>query len=506
MIWTIQQVAIFTWFAAVDAVTSLVVRARAGCGKTTTIVEGIKRYVAACVATGRPVRVLATSFGKKITSELETRLAGIAGVEVKSLNSLGFRFVREAVRGVKLDAATRKYDLAKRIEPKASQAAIQIIAGLHTKAREILPLATCGDDLIELAERFGFVPTTEIEAEGWDQLGLCEAAYDCMVLASKEYRVIDFADQTYLPLRNGWTYPIYDRVIVDETQDMTEAQLMLAMRSCKPSGKFCIVGDDQQAIYGFRGADVNGIDRLKTELQATELGLTVTYRCPSKIVTMAQAFVPDFTAAPGCPEGEISDLKIDIDGMLDAVVPGDFILSRTNAPLVSLCLSLLKRGKRAFVAGRDIGASLAAIVRKLKLNDVSELSVKLGAWSAAQYAKIEKDKRAIDGDWSDAQYERIDDQTGAIMMFAKDALTVSEILGRIAGMFDEEKDVKTPSIMLSTVHKAKGLEADNVYLCEGTFKYRCEEDTRVRYVAITRAKRLLAMVRGFEKNEEQLAA
>src|ERR1700689_3024508 len=108
MNWSTQQLLAFAWFATVGAIKALVIRARAGCGKTTTIVEGIKRYVAACLAEGRPVRLLATAFNTKITKELETRLAGLKGVEVRGLNSLGFYFVRQKAR-VQLENNIRKY-------------------------------------------------------------------------------------------------------------------------------------------------------------------------------------------------------------------------------------------------------------------------------------------------------------------------------------------------------------------------------------------------------------
>ena len=505
MVWTVQQVAIFAWFALVTGTKSLVVRARAGTGKTTTIVEGIKRYVAECLNSGKTVSVLATSFAKKITTVLETRLASLKGVDVKSLHSLGFYYVRQKVRGVKLDATSRKFDLARKVEPFASNCVIQLIAKLHTLAREQLPLATCGADLKELAERFDCVPTDECEDDDWTLEGLCDAAYDCMVLASKEYRVIDFADQIFLPLRNRWTFPLYDLIVVDETQDMTEAQLMLAQAACRKTGRMCCVGDDQQAIYGFRGARVDGIDLMKERTSADELGLTVTYRCPKSVVTMAQEFVPDFTAADGNSEGTITNLTVDIAMMLASACPGDFILSRTNAPLVGLCLSLLRAGKRAYVLGRDIGATLAAIIRKLKLDDVSELPAKLGEWADAQSTKARNDKRAQDEKWLTDQLDSISDKRGALSVMAEGCLTVNEILGRIQSMFADDGDASR--IMLSTVHKAKGLEAANVYLCEGTFKYRCDEDERVRYVAITRTMSALHLVKGFEKDAaEQIAA
>jgi DNA helicase-2/ATP-dependent DNA helicase PcrA len=56
----------------------------------------------------------------------------------------------------------------------------------------------------------------------------------------------------YLPLAWNLTAKDYQLVVVDEAQDMTAAQLEIAQRVC--NGRICVVGDDRQAIYGFRGA------------------------------------------------------------------------------------------------------------------------------------------------------------------------------------------------------------------------------------------------------------
>lgn len=499
MTWTIQQLAILAWFAA-NAARSLVVRARAGCGKTTTIVEGIRRYVAAY---GKTVKVLATSFATKITEELKGRLADLAPtVEVRGLHSLGNFFIGKAVGYKQIDASTRKYDIAKQIEPSAPQCVIKVLAELHTLAREQVPFAKCGADLLALAERFDCVCNDELTAAGWDNEGLCEAAYDCMVYASKNYRVIDFADQIFLPLRNGWGFPVYDLIVVDETQDMTPAQLALALMGLKKTGRMCIVGDDQQAIFEFRGADVNGLDTLGQKLGAEELGLTITRRCPKSHVREAAKIVPDFTAADDAPEGIFTDMKYAKDEMLTMATPGDFILSRTNAPLVPLCLNFLKRNIRAYVAGKKFGSTLTAIVRKLKIGaDMSQLATRLNQWLDTEESKVKGDKRAQDEKWLDAALDLLNDKSACIIAMAEGCLTDAELIGRINTLCQDSKDIKVPSIMLSTVHKAKGLESDRVWLCEGTFQYRSDEDARVRYVALTRSKNELHLVKGFEKDQ-----
>ena len=72
--------------------------------------------------------------------------------------------------------------------------------------------------------------------------------------AEEPTEAIDFADMIFLPLRKGMVYPSYELVVIDEAQDMTRPQLEIAKREPPPKmGGFFIVGDDRQAIYGFRG-------------------------------------------------------------------------------------------------------------------------------------------------------------------------------------------------------------------------------------------------------------
>lgn len=494
ILWTIEQIAIFAWFALVTPTSDLIVRARAGTGKTTTIVEGVKRYVLACRASGRRARALLCAFNKEIATELEGRISGFPEVEAKTLHALGFLFVRMAWRGVRVDFGKgRAMNLAGRVCGNASDNVIALVAELHSKAREIEPLAESPDQIAYLASKFDLVPDQDMEREGWNLDRILSAAIQCMNLATERTAVIDGADMIFLPLANNWVRPTYDRVIVDECQDMTVAQLELARRACKADGFLCLVGDDRQAIYGFRGADSGSLDRLKAELGATELGLTVTYRCGRAIVDLARTIVPDYRCPDNAHEGTISTVAR--DRMMLDVRPGDFILSRTNAPLASICLALLKDGIRAYIRGKDIGRGLLAIVRKLRIREIADLAPALGTWFEKQ-SEIARSR--MEPDKADARIAMMADQRDVILALSEGCATVPEISARIESLFSDDK--ANGRVMLSTVHKAKGLEANRVYLLSGTFRASDEgEEANIRYVAITRAKHELCHVTGFEK-------
>ena len=62
--------------------------------------------------------------------------------------------------------------------------------------------------------------------------------------------------------------PEFDLVVADEAQDLNLNQLAMIQKIVKPSGRVCLVGDDKQAIYGFRGALRNGMEKMTEKLQA----------------------------------------------------------------------------------------------------------------------------------------------------------------------------------------------------------------------------------------------
>jgi superfamily I DNA/RNA helicase len=299
---------------------------------------------------------------------------------------------------------------------------------------------------------------------------------------------IDFADMIYLPLVWNLLSKDYQLVVGDEVQDFTLAQLEILERIC--CGRLCLVGDDRQAIYGFRGADSSSLDRLKRKLKAQEMGLKTTYRCGNAIVVEAQKLVPDILAGPTNPQGWVGDT--DYSAMLGTVAPGDFILSRLNAPLVSCTLQLLQRGIRAQMKGRDIGAGIIRIVKSLKVMDstpVDELLAKLQTWESKMVTRF-----AAYGQPDLADKAR--DQAAMVFAFAEQADDCGALIAQIEHLFSDGDDGSY--VWCSSVHKAKGLEAHNVFVMRESF-YRygeSPEEQNIDYVATTRAKSKLYRVYG----------
>lgn len=481
--WSAQQEEIFNWFGNPQVgpgEQNLVVTARAGTGKTTTICEGVNRAPEATIAL--------TAFNKRIADELQKKLThGTA--RATTLHSLGFgcvgkfweRIRVEAKRGLRAETLTAKVCAA-----TAPDSIKRLITQLHSKAREMNPHAKTLGDLTDIIEQFSLIPDAEYAAVGFDITFVEKKALDAMQLAAETKPVdtgIDFADMIFLPVRNRWLIPSVDLVVVDEAQDMTMAQLEIAQGICK--GRICVVGDDRQAIYGFRGADSGALGRLKKELRAKELGLTITRRCPKRIVALAAEIVPDFEAAPEAPEGEI--LRITEEQLVPMAGPGDFILSRLNAPLVSHAMKLLRAGKRTCVAGRDIGAGLKSLVRKLKGRSIPDFLSKVAAWEEREVARLKSAKK-------EDRIEAITDQAEMLVSLTDGAKSVDALIDRIDGLFTDDGLGALGVITCSSVHRSKGLEADRVFILEHTLRDDSLEEMNIRYVAITRTKRTLVWV------------
>lgn len=494
--WSAQQTEIFGWFETStvringEVVTSkyLVVRARAGCGKTTTIIKGISYAPEA--------KILVCAFNKRIADEMTAKLAlENPNAVSKTLHSVGFSCVMKFWSGVQVEK--EKVGVLNRADAltevvcggTAPDAIKKLVSKLHTKGREIAPHASKLGDLHNIMVTFELEPSDEWEESRFNAAYVEQKALEAMELAANVRPVngIDFADMIFLPVRNGWMIPVWDLVVVDEAQDMTVAQLELAEGVCK--GRICIVGDDRQAIYAFRGADAGSLDRLKARLNAAELGLTTTYRCGRSIVELAALLVPDFQAGDSNPEGTIADIFS--DKLVTEADHGDFILSRTNAPLVNTAMSLLRTGKRARIAGRDIGSGLKALIRRFAKgpaqHSIPALLARIAAWEKREIARYTAAERQD-------KVEAVADQAQMLVSLTDGVKSVMEVTQRIDALFTDDGLGQAGVITCSSVHRAKGLEANRVFILRATLKAHSEEELNIQYVAITRAKNTLVWV------------
>jgi DNA helicase-2/ATP-dependent DNA helicase PcrA len=481
--WSAYQRAVFTDFE--DDTGNTAVRARAGSGKTSTIVEGLKY-----VPRGR--RALLCAFNRSIKDELSKRAP--PGVDVRTIHSLGHTSCGRAFGRFEVEEK-KTHLLAKRV-------LLGLEGELNKTNREYLgEQRVAGSSYV--AQLAGYAKNTlcplnvqalqdlaedrDIETETLTREQLARATLrtlkDCLELKS----ILDYDDMIWFPWQFQLRSESHDLVTVDEVQDLNPAQFYLVSSSMRKGGRLVAVGDDRQAIYAFRGAGRNSFEELVREFNARVLPLSISYRCPKKVVALARQIVPDFEAPKSAIEGTI-DVVRSVDAMLPNLRPGDFVLSRSNAPLAGICRDLLKRGVPACIAGKDIGRGLRTFIEKFEVNEVSELFVVMQTWLSEQierYRRLEKEEKI----------QQAVEKVSIVHALAEGAKDVPGLLLEIDRLFRD--DDSHTRVVCSTVHKAKGLERDRVFVLNETFSVdRSVEEANLYYVAITRTRDYLALVGG----------
>lgn len=152
--------------------------------------------------------------------------------------------------------------------------------------------------------------------------------------------VIDFVDMIYFPVYFNMSIPYslknsLDTVLVDETQDLSMLQQLFVSKLNTGNNRFIFVGDKNQSIYAFSGADTHSIDRLKYNFQPKELPLSICYRCPKKIIKLAQQIVPSIEWNPNREDtGHLE--AITYTEMKKMLKPNDILIGRRNKDLLKI--------------------------------------------------------------------------------------------------------------------------------------------------------------------------
>ena len=466
MIHTKQQEAIFNCIKNTED--HLIVNAGAGTGKTTTIVEA-----AGLLPTGTKSAFLA--FNKSIAAELATRLP--SEVDAKTFHAFGFAAIRAF--GVKTKVNNFKLNnIIKDLLGADFYAAP--LKKLVSLVKGSLVMPTDLNAINSLIDEYNINFNSDRE----EKIAI-EAIPAILTMCKTQTHIIDFDDMIWLPIINGYPFPKYDVLFVDEAQDFNEIQReMISM--CVNGGRCIIVGDKNQAIYGFRGADSNSISlfrkRLeKSERKISEFPLSISWRCPHSVVKEANRYVKEFNAPESAIDGSV---------IVDApFLPqrNDMVLCRYNAPLVSAFYDLISQGKSAYVLGRDMTKGLITAVQKITKNNhmgVDEFMLLFMQDYNYNYNRLLNQNK-------ENQAMALEDKKDCLSIFIEKATTVGGIIEEIKRVFDGNDKGE---IMLSTVHKAKGLEADNVYILATErmpHPFGNKEENNICYVAITRAKKNL---------------
>lgn len=463
----------------------VVVLARAGSGKSTTAEATIRR-----LPTSKSI--LFTAFNKKIVEAAEQRFAvrQADNVTVQGINSYGYAQVRKRFPKIRTVDEKKLWRLAQDIAPRWKSDEKSALVNTVGKMKARLQYEESQVDAI--LDRYAIDPGDGIDLTvPHERATFIKKAIELLWASKEDTTSIDFDDQIWFPVVYNIPCTPFDYVFIDETQDLNAAQLDLSIRAVKKGGRIFAIGDDRQAIYTFRGADEEAIPHIIERLNAKILKLTISYRCAKLIAADARVLVPDFES--GSPNEGVVGLK-SYQSMLEESQPGDFILSRSNAPLLTICWKLLRAGKKATIPGRDIGGGLIRLIEKA-LDNGQRTIPEMQAW-VAQYVDREIQRLLANEPPKENEADAWADKVACIDAMAEGASNVDEVIGKIKTLFSDDKSAADETrIVCSSTHKAKGLERDRVWLIRNTYMKRMgAEESNLLYVAITRARDFLYYV------------
>ena len=302
---------------------------------------------------------------------------------------------------------------------------------------------------------------------------------------------IDYVDMIYLPVQ----FPQirvkqFDLVYVDECQDLSKCQLAFVERSIKTTGYGVYVGDSNQNIYSFAGADEQSYNTLKTREKTLELPLSVSYRCGQSIVEMAKMINPQIEPNPGNHLGNV----IRKGGDVMTAQEGDFVLCRNLKPLITLWFHFIGRGDKCYIRGKDLSKNLLNLVSKVK-----HLPVEKGLESMMEDLYVLETALINQGEPNpkkNKRYTTLLEETSSIIAISKHFSHMKDVLDILDKIFTDDP---VNGIQLMTIHKSKGLENDRVFIVRRDLipskyalqDYQLQQEQNLLYVAITRAKREL---------------
>lgn len=577
-------------------------------GKAETDVERLREILA--IAPIRPWNILAITFTNKAAGEMRARLASTLGEEIAaSVNASTFhsacvRILRRSITllGYDSDFAIYDADDARRLMKNC-------LADVNVSEKQFPPRSVIQE--ISRAKDAMISPAEMLEDAGGDYRKMMIAKlYGVYQQHLRASNALDFDDIIYLTVELFRRFPEelakyqyrFPYVLVDEYQDTNHAQYQLISLLTHASGNLCVVGDDDQSIYRFRGATIENILGFEEEFpQCIVIRLEQNYRSTQNILDAANSVIANndgrkskhlwtdagagekitwYKAADESDESAYVSKKI-LENVKQGAKYGDHaILYRMNAQSNMLERALVRSGVPYHIYGgtrfydrkeiRDIIAYMSIvenpndrvrferIVNEPKrgigdatlslLQDITQdlhLSPLEVMRNAEQYPVLSKKMNALKkfavmwdelieaerelplekfldvvlektgyraaleqmGEEGTFRLENVEELKSSILTYQNEAEepSLGGFLEEISLYTDVDKyEPEQDVVMLMTVHSAKGLEFQNVFLVgmeQGVFpgnrsldsREDLEEERRLAYVALTRAKKKLTL-------------
>jgi DNA helicase-2/ATP-dependent DNA helicase PcrA len=520
-----------------------------GSGKTTTLAARFVHLVGQGVDRRR---ILALTFTKKAADEMKQRIAAALRLEsaadlmVATFHAFAFRHLRANPEPAGLPERFQLWDTpqqrqvfhSRRMWWNEETDILDIIGGAKERLLDAQSFAeeVAGDDeVLESAVAFFRVYEAALRTAG---------AIDFADMVPLVVKAME-ADGAYAAAITG----AYDHVLVDEYQDVNPGQVRLLDHFVAAGAGLWAVGDDDQTLYAFRAADVRFILDFPQKYRGAQVHiLDRNYRSAAPIVAAAKRLIAhnrsrrakDYQAVRpdageivirGYPTPQIEArqvakgvanlLKRGLDPRQVAVLyrtssaglplqpalqelsipfevrgAGDLWQS-VAAKLVVGALYYVRDGESIEAMSR-MGSGKRADIMRSKLDQAGQLR-KLGYLPACQAVR-KIVATAVPGKASDRDRGEWTSVVDAVTAFAMSCRSLAELETKIAQQSAALRNPPKDAVVLSTIHSAKGLEWDAVFVVgmeDGVLPHANnddrEEERRVAYVGVTRAKRLLGL-------------
>lgn len=491
---------------------NLVVNAVAGSSKTTTIVSAI-RYIPVCK------KVLYVAFNRDIAQKIREIVPTFMDVTVYTYHSLGLHILQENgvvpsvgdefldqykyTKHIKMSMPELKDSIAQLLSKKKQVAYIANLKKLVDYARYYM--ASSDYMIHKIANMYGLTLLA-------DEVRACAKV---MAWGKTHTETIDYTDMIWLPneLNCVCKKNRFDMIFIDEAQDTSVSEQQLVKRCTKRGSRIIAVGDRNQQINVWCGASTDAMTELEKELKAKVLPLPVSYRCPLNVVNYAKKYCDCDMQSGSMYVGEVTFGMNENDPK-----PGDMVLCRNTAPLVGLMTRLLKKNKNCFIRGGEaIKENLIHLVEESKADIIDRQCLTFDGLFPFLYNKIHakikdlciREGLEVEEAIEHQAVQEMLDTLQCLSVLSEGVVKTEALANRIMDTF---KGDMSDAIQLSTVHKAKGLEADNVYILMPSLmpsKYakldwEKANERNIQYVAFTRAKKTLNFIEESPEDKKKL--
>ena len=365
--------------------------------------------------------------------------------------------------------------------------------------------------------------------EGYSAPDISEITSTLKILDTKSKQqfetqgVIDFTDMLWITFNklkyDNWEVPywaLYTNIYCDEVQDFSNIQLNFLKFIKRTKGRYVFIGDFHQAIYNFAGANAQAFNQIPKMFAPVEtFDLPICYRCAkSHLSRVNREYGIPILPCDDAPMGFVK--TIDKSKISEYAKAGDMVISRKNKWIAEVVLDLARNGTPIFIEDKEMVGAIKRQILSSKCTSVGTLEKFLQKVISNYNKKLFEivSKNAREGGHEEEHLEAVAeanskiDNTSFLLEILEGYLenhASSDSVSKFSNFIDKLLNT-TPSpncVRLCSIHKAKGLEATNVFVLNEAkinYDFRNSKEQNIQeknlsYIATTRAKEGLYLVK-----------